>query len=832
MPSTPEINPSDRLKSTLDDVARQGIEMVDELVRTGREALQRQAEASRDVDERDNRARAVMALLQNAPDMRRRYPEALKRAFDRDLKDSPATTTFDTAPTSIRFDQLELMDENEVQERISAVRGVQQVLQESEAELAELNALMSAMLGFTYVRPERNPLRPEIFLDAMRDLLHDMPVDTRTQSLWAQVLLPQLGKQLRAVYRDLVNRLQRDKVQPARYSINAGAPASPSSSSAGAPGGAGGNDSGMGQVFSGGGGGGGMMGGGSYPAAGPYAAAGAGGYAVGYDPSAYAAHVGGSGGGVVGYSGPGGVVPPGMVAIPAGMIGVAPGALGMSPDMALAPLATPRWPAERAGGGSPNLTVEQLHGLMAGTGENTDQLAQEVVNLLIANIAGDPRVLPQVWQLIYELEPALLELAQHDRDFFHNKKHPARMLMEQVVQHSFAYPTPEATGFDEFLEPLQAALRDIDPAAVRGPEPFAVALDRLRAQWVEVEKVRRSQQEAAVEALKKAEQRNELARQIALHIQQQPETIRVPDVVVEFAMGPWAQVMAQARMEGWIDKPGVPDVVSLLEDLFWSVRPELTRERAGRLVRIIPKLIQGLREGLSHISYPEEATQAFFSDLFTLHQKAMEGASATRVVAQSPAASTSQAASAAPAASVAAAARPNKTWLAPKEASATGFMDDLESPEDKPAPLANRGAAPGQDFMATEPMEPVDRESDTSRMPIDATSTQPPETTSPAVPAQLTLEQLRTGDWVELKVENQWTRLQLAWANDQATLCLFSSAGGTNHSMTRRMFDRLVGQSQLRLVSQGAIVDRAFDAVAKMAMLNSVKREDDSQQAS
>lgn len=805
MSSTAKDASSQRLNSTLEEVARQGIEMVDELVRTGREGLQRQAEALRDVEERDHRARAVMALLQTAPELRLKYPEALRRAFERDLRDAPPSTIFDTTPASIRFDQLELMDENDIQERISAVRGVQQVLLDSEAELAELNALMSAMLGFTYVRPERNPLRPEIFLDAMRDLLHEMPVDSRTQSLWAQVLLPQLGKQLRAVYRNLVNRLQRDKVQPARYAINAG-------------------------VSSGGSG----SGGGGVTHAGFAAAGGAGADGVA------ALRGAGQGSPLAGARVTMNVVPAGMVAIPAGMVGVAPGALGMTPELALAPLNAPRWPAERFGGGAgadhgsaavaPRLTVEQLHGLMAGTGDNTEQLAHEVVNLLIANIAGDPRVLPQVWQLIYELEPSLLELARHDRDFFHNKKHPARMLMEEVVQHSFAYPTAESTGFEEFLNPLQAALHEIEPRAVRGPEPFSQALERLRRQWIAVEKVRRTQQEQAVEALKKVEERNELARQIAAHIQQQAETALIPDVVVEFAVGPWAQVMAQARMDGWIDHKGEPDVVALLEDLFWSVRTDQTRERPGRLVRIIPKLVQGLRSGLSRISYPGEATQAFFAALFELHQRAMEGTSSARA---NPAGAVTPVLATKPELPLPTPRAP-KTWLAPREASATGFMEDLEPIESAAASPA-RAASP-QDFPATEPMGLVDRESETSHAPLEPAQSEAevaldPATASPAqIPViQLSLEQLQTGDWVELKIEGQWMRLQLVWSNEQATLCLFSSAGGTNHSMTRRMFDRLVGQSHLRLVSQGAIVDRAFDAVARLAMINSVQREESRQ---
>ncbi|HBH37441.1 MAG TPA: hypothetical protein DDX06_03540 [Curvibacter sp.] len=115
------------------------------------------------------------------------------------------------------------------------------------------------------------------------------------------------------------------------------------------------------------------------------------------------------------------------------------------------------------------------------------------------------------------------------------------------------------------------------------------------------------------------------------------------------------------------------------------------------------------------------------------------------------------------------------------------------------------------EFPATVPMGLVDRDLATDQAPLELMA-----------PAELALDQLRPGSWIELQVSGQWVRLQLVWLSDNASLCLFSSSSGANHSMTRRMFDRLVAQDQLRLVSQGAVVDRAFDAVAELAMRNSV----------
>lgn len=703
-PRQAPITPSPQLTALLQEAAGQGLSLMDELLRDAREAVQRQIDQTRDLFERDQWARTVSALALAGPQLRAAYPQALRLAFDRELGDNPTTTTFDTGPSTIGFDQLELMDEQQVQERISAVRGLQQVLLAAEGELAELNTLVSALLGFDRVQAERNPFRPEVYVDALQGLINEHPVEAVIRSRWQQVLMPLLGKHLRSVYQGLLRHLRQQRVQPARYAINrpvsAGAPTSV------------------------------------------------------HRPSA---------------------------------------AAGPVPELSL----TPTHGSGRASwGGSPvsasRLTVQQLHGLVSGSAPAQDagQLAQEVVNLVIAAIAGDPRMLPPVLRLIHRLEPALLALARSDLNIFHDKQHPARQLLEEIAQRSFAYDSEQALGFDAFVGQLRQALDLIDPAQATSVAPFVAALAQLRRQWAQAGEALQAQQKAAVRALQQAEQRNQLARQIVETIRAQPDTVFVPDVVMDFACGPWAQVMAQAQLEGRAGKPGEPDYVALLEDLCWSVRADQTRQQPAQLVKLIPRLVQGLREGLEHIRYPADKTQLFLDQLFALHQ----GQRVERV---------------APRAARAAQPQP---WLAPQEAAESGFMDDLG-----PA-VPGSGAA---DFPATVPAE----------LPPEFPSTEPMslediEAITSAAQAQpgqpLALEGLTPGDWVELLVTDHWTRLQLAWINPNATLCLFSSAGGANHSMTRRMFDRLVVQGQLRRVAQAPVVDRAFDAVAALAMRNSV----------
>ncbi len=708
-PRPTQVARTPQVDAVIREAARHGMDIMEALLRKAREGLQRQIDQTRDAIARDEHARTVSALMQSAPELRNRYPQVLQRAFERELEDNPVTTTLDAGPSSIKFEQLELMDEQEVQLRISAARGLQQALLEAEHELTELNTLVSGVLGFDQVRPERNPFRPEVFVEALQSLLGDMQGGVREQSQCRQIMVPLLGQNLRPVYRDLVAYLRAQRVQPVRYVIQRGVA------------------------------------------------------------------------GTAGASGAGGAMALSVAGTPV--------------------VASARMPLQAAPGLAQQvyagqLTVQQLRGLVSGSGgQDAGQLVQEVVNLIIAGITSDERLLRPVREILGGLAPALLQLARADLHFFSDKQHPARLLVEEIAQHSFAYDSVSADGFAEFMDTLEIPLRAITPATA-GTEVFARVLAQLRQGWSRAEKQRETRRQAAVQALQQAEKRNELARQIAEHIRKQPGTVLVADVVVDFACGPWAQVMAQAQIEGRVDRPGEPDHVALLEDLFWSVRPDQTRQQPGQLVKLIPQLLKGLREGLARIHYPEAEAEQFFSQLFALHQGGLDGVSAAR--------------------NLRAVSRPAApTWLAPEEARDSGFIDDLggASAGDFAATVpGDFNATVPADFPATEPMGLVDRETETGQLALEQ---------APAV-TTFTLDQLQPGHWVELLVGEHWTRLQLVWLSDNASLCLFSSAGGANHSMTRRMFDRLVAQGQLRLVSQGAVVERAFDAVAELAMRNSV----------
>ena len=54
---------------------------------------------------------------------------------------------------------------------------------------------------------------------------------------------------------------------------------------------------------------------------------------------------------------------------------------------------------------------------------------------------------------------------------------------------------------------------------------------------------------------------------------------------------------------------------------------------------------------------------------------------------------------------------------------------------------------------------------------------------------------------------------------------MFTSVGGTAHSMSRRTLDRLRASDNLRVVANRPVVDEALDQVAQAALKNSLDKK-------
>lgn len=783
-------------QACLAEAAEAGRALMKGMVAAARQSLQMRDNAARDYHERNALSHALHLLGKNEAKLADGYPLALAKAFAQagSGRAKPASTTM-----SLSFDQLELMDESQVQDRVEKARAQQVVLHAADQELAELNTLICAAQGLKTVQPERNPLRPEVYVDALQDVIEQTQVTASTRQSWMQHMCDALSKELAGTYTHVAQKLRASGIRGASYAVLQTPDASGNAAAARAATAQAQDAQGAGepltdeeegrqleaeldelltvaklrQLLAG------ELDQTRLPVQGAPRRSAAGGSSLAAAAAAAAA---------------GRAVPPQVVPAraPAPRVKPAPApapdfdhtvpaALDALEEMNKVDEAMQRLAERQAAdaSGRPPTDRETVRGQLRHDARGVGQvLGLEVVGLMVENIANDPRLLAPVQKAVRDMEPALMRLAMIDPRFFSDKEHPARRLLDEVTQRSLAYDTEQATGFGEFLRPLQIAVDQLATSAIDSAAPFESALEALGQLWGDSERGERDQREQAVRALLQAEQRNLLAEKLRNDILSWPDAARVPTEVMDFVCGPWVQVMAQARLG---DRAGSGDpggYAGLVPSLLWSAQPALARNNTPKLTKLIPALLGKLREGLKTIDYPLTRANPFFEKLISLHQQAFEPAAASATkVRETPIPS--------PAPTVVQNLEPPAPWLAPSEAKQSGFMEMPEFKASVPTPM------------------PDSRLDSMSGVPLSEAG-------------------IAVGAWVELLNENQWMRTQLTWSSPHGTLFLFTNSAGGTQSMTRRLLDTLLSEGKLRVVATQHVIDGALDAVAQTAMRNSV----------
>ena len=716
-------------QATIREAVAGSADLMARLVAHARAALRELEKLAMELRERDQLTDSRRRLNQFEPRLCARFAEELQTAFSR-------MAAFDSALPApnprLQFDQLAAMDDAELTQRVSAARISRTAEIAADTELAELNRLICTMLGLTAVRLERNPLRPAVYAQAVTASLAHLPVPATLRQSWITLMSSALGQELSGYYRHLCAHLRArgvglgeaaDGALPLNSASAARAAGQPRPSLT------------LEELRA-------LLADASFDA-----------HDADTQRYLHRTAVPDNSSVVQGEAGP------------TGFRATVPAAFDAVCEMKQLDQIVQRVEGRKAATASVGDVPQTLRQSLRRSAQGLDQtLGIEVVTLMIDNITHDPRLLAPVRQLVGELEPALLQLALVDPRFFSHRQHPARRLLHEITHRSIAFESVDSRGFSGFMEPLREAVAPLAAAGIDTAEPFDKVLSQLVELWDDPGAKEKRQLAKAIKALQKAEQRKALATIIMTDIHAREDAALVPDSVLDFLCGPWAQVIAHARMA---DKTGADDpghFAQLIDGLMWSAQPNLTCTKISTLTRLVPQLLNRLREGLTTIDYPPHRTSGFFEVLMHLHQRGFKPDAEIAPPAESRW-SRDEINGSTPFGGN------EGLWIAPLEARASGFIDLSTNPQPLPAPEA--------------------------------------------------LDELVVGSWVALMAEGSWTRTRLSWTSPNATLLLFTDALGYMQSLTRKSCEQLVATGQLQIISLDPIED-ALDAVVEAAMHNSV----------
>lgn len=716
---------------------------------------------------------------------------AFSECIDERLMKDAAPRSRSGAMTS--WDALGLVDDLEVERKISADRFGMEISHACEWELRELEGYMGSLLGPSQ---ERNPLRPELVgmalikgIEAVSDR-----VDVRT------LLLSELGRvlalEMRATYAAIVADLRHAGVQPAGLSLRSSPDAGRSGPShdpdrrESDP-----RDPAETRGYA------------TYGARSPSRARDSAGSSYGhstYSPHGHS-HDGqprfgpstGSGARMVG--GTFGRVDAHMMSLIRRLAHVDAGALDDGGS---------HW-GDEGGKGSPggaipaNLIRAHRDELRQASTGSIDHMVIDVIGSLFDQILSDPKVPPQMARQIGRLQLPVLRAALGDPTFFSSRKHPVRRFVNRIASLGAAVEDFGDEQGKRFLARVRALVNDIvegDFDQIDIYESKLGELEQFIAELASAE-VRSQGDPAAMLGEKETELR--LGQHYAQQLQAELKDLNGHEFVRDFLTGIWSQVLVQAaRRHGTTGEPFLR-LRSVARDLYMSVQPKGNPQQRKEFLSTLPRLMQGLKEGMDLVGWPEPARKAFFGQLLPAHAESLKAPQAMSTLDWNLLARQVDGAFQTP--------LPRATDLPPADSALPVLDDAIPEPRFTPEEAARVGLVDEAriDWTATVDID-LGAEPPVSEQELRIQGLPAPEPVEPTRGRSL-VEHVELGYPYQMHMDGEWQKVKLSHVSPGRTFFVFSR--GKRHkqtiSLTHRMLARLCETGRFRAFESAYLLERA-----------------------
>lgn len=678
--------------------------------------------------ERQHYFELVQVLQQQEATYRRAFTDALRRLVMAEMQ--PAGTIAAGPSGAASLSGLQLMDEKRVESDIEISRAIQQIDSAAEWELRELQTFTSTLRGQAHVTAESNPLRPQSYARALWEAGAALPLAPAQQVILLRVSATVMATFLRTAFAAASTRLESQGITPGIYRTVVIAPGAgreaPPEMDVTRPGAL------DGLMRS--------MPGGGVPA--PQAV----------EPKRRA-------------------LPTAAPALEEALARVEellrrmPDAGTPSPADGAAPAAAPQLAHHRAA-------------LMATTGEMVDRQIIELLSRLFETILSDSSLPAGLQGVIARLQVSALRIALLDPSMLDAYDHPVWMLLDRIVTAATTYPHAD----DPRLQALQTFCHGLVQHMAAEPTQdtalYRRSLARLDAFLAE--ELRRQQREAqpSIDTLMRAEQAEQLQRTLSSRLTEQVAKMEVSPLLRRFITATWAHVLTASVQQHGDQSPQTTGHLKLVDELLWSLRLPNHPQSRQRLLGRLPKLLQGLREGMALIDLPQAEQQAVFDELMKVHAEAL------RPGTREPAPATAG------------------DELSPEEIVRRMREEVVLPPE--PDPLDESPFSDSLIDLAS--METV---------PAELMNGDPAAATPGGDPKDF-VKRMAPGERYRLFLQGGWARVQLLWRSEQGHFFLFAGEHPRQtHSVSLRALERLRAEKLMGALHEHSLIQRAVDGLLR-----------------
>ncbi len=312
--------------------------------------------------------------------------------------------------------------------------------------------------------------------------------------------------------------------------------------------------------------------------------------------------------------------------------GIVPGAPGAASGgnfvAALTSLQTAGLPAQPLASIDPqSLKAETQQQLIAFREQNRNQVNAadsqtiDVVSMLFDFFFDDEALPTPIKALIGRLQIPILKVAIIDKDFFNQKKHPARKLLDSISRASL--------GWGENPEEQQALIEKTEEIVnflINEFEEDISVFEEARINFENYLNDEKAQSEQAEQALWQREQQKDQQIQqaqaaAATLIRKLTDNREISFEVIDFLETIWSSVLFNAYLSLGEDSNHWRNLKRISTTFVWTLIPKHTEAERSKIIKTIPALLRALSKGMDLVKIGTEVQNRIFQMLAQEHAK-------------------------------------------------------------------------------------------------------------------------------------------------------------------------------------------------------------------
>ncbi len=270
--------------------------------------------------------------------------------------------------------------------------------------------------------------------------------------------------------------------------------------------------------------------------------------------------------------------------------------------------------------------VNVLHQLKAAPigegGGGIDDLTIDIVAMLFDFVLDDREIPDFMKALIGRLQIPILKVAMLDRSVFSKRTHPARRLVNALADAAVG-----STEVDQANNPVFGKAQTVIHRVLSEFEDnvglFGELLEEFERFRAEVEREAEQRAKDSVKVIQGKEQLDQAKALARESVARRTLNTDMPSGLRHFLKEHWVDLLTVAHMVDGECGRQWQSALDVMDRLVWSVELKTAAEDRAQLIRMLPKLLRDLKEGMEIISVDARTRGAFLAELATFHARAV-----------------------------------------------------------------------------------------------------------------------------------------------------------------------------------------------------------------